>query len=66
VLSSHAAIAAIVAVLIRAERNSKNVTLWVIAGAFTMMGCAAAMLSEPDQVLRFFEQLVEQHPDTPL
>jgi hypothetical protein len=24
------------------------------------------MLSEPNQVVRFFEQLVEQHPDTPL
>ena len=60
-LFSDAAIAAIVA-----RRNSENVTLWDIAGAFTMMGCAAAIFSEPDQVVRFFEQLVEQHPDTPL
>src|SRR6266436_5694130 len=53
-----AAIAAIVA-----RRNSKNVTLWDIAGAFTMMGCAAAIFSEPDQVALFFEQPAEQHPD---
>jgi hypothetical protein len=33
--------------------------LWDIAGA-------AAIFSEPDQVVRLFEQLVEQHPDTPL
>jgi hypothetical protein len=31
-----------------------------------MMGCAAAIFSEPDQVVRFYEQLFEQHPDTPL
>ena len=60
-LFSDAAIAAIVARI-----NSENVTLWDIAGAFTMMGCAAAIFSEPDQVALFFEQPVEQHPDTPL
>jgi hypothetical protein len=64
-LFSDAAIAAIVARAIHARRNSENVTLWDIAGAFTMMGCAAAIFSKPDQVVRFFEQLVEQHPDIP-
>jgi hypothetical protein len=63
-LFSDAAIAAIVARAIHAPRNSENVTLWDIAGAFTMMGCATAIFSEPDQVVRLFEQLVEQH--TPL
>ena len=56
-----AAIAAIVARI-----NSENVTLWDIAGAFTMMGCAAAIFSEPDQVALLFEQPVEQHLDPPL
>jgi 4-amino-4-deoxy-L-arabinose transferase-like glycosyltransferase len=65
-LFSYAAIAYIVARAIRARRNSENVTLWDIAGAFTMMGCAAAIFSEPDQAAQFFEQPVEQHPDTPL
>ena len=60
-LFSDAAIAAIVARI-----NSENVTLWDIAGAFTMMGCAAAIFSEPDQAAQFFEQPVEQHPDTQL
>ena len=64
-LFSDAAIAAIVARAIHARRTSENVTLWDIAGAFTM-GCAAAIFSEPDQVVRLFEQLFEQHPDTPL
>ena len=65
-LFSHAAIAAIVAVSIHADSNSKNVTLWDIAGAFTLMGCAAAIFSEPDQVALLFEQLFEQHSNTPL
>ncbi len=65
-LFSDAAIAAIVARAIHARRNSQNVTLWDVAGAFTMMGCAAAIFSEPDQVVRLFEQLFEHHSDTPL
>jgi hypothetical protein len=65
-LFSDAATAAIVARAIHARRNSQNVTLWDVAGAFTMMGCAAAIFSEPDQVVRLFEQLFEHHPDTPL
>jgi hypothetical protein len=65
-LFSDAAIAAIVARAIHARRTSESVTLWDIAGAFALMGCAAAIFSEPDQVVGFFEQLFEQHPDTPL
>jgi len=64
-LFAEAAIAAIVARSIHVHRNSQNVTLWDIAGAFTMMGCAAAIFSEPDQAAQFFEQPVEQHPDKP-
>jgi hypothetical protein len=56
-LFSGAALAAIVAH--RNSENVENVTLWDIAGAFTMMGCAAAIFSEPDQVAQFFEQPVE-------
>ena len=65
-LFSDAAIAAILAQSIHVHRNSENVTLWDIAGAFTMMGCAAAIFSEPDQVALLFEQPVEQHLDPPL
>ena len=65
-LFSDAAIAAIVARSIHVHINSDNLTVWDIAGAYTMMGCAAAIFSKPDQVVRFFEQLVEQHPDIPL
>jgi hypothetical protein len=58
-LFSDAAIVAIVAS--RNSENVENVTLWDIAGAFTMMGCAAAIFSEPDQVAQFFGPPVEQH-----
>jgi hypothetical protein len=64
-LFSDAAIAAMVARNPRSQ-NSEDITLWDIAGALTMMGCAAAIFSEPDQVVRSFEQLVERHPHTPL
>jgi hypothetical protein len=64
-LFSYAATAGIVARAIHTRGNSENVTLRAIAGAFTMMGCAAAIFSGPDAV-RVFEQPVEQHPDKPL
>lgn len=48
--------AMIAALLARTDSETvtlENVTLWDIAGAFTMMGCAAAIFSEPDQVALF-------------
>ena len=59
-----AAIAALVARLIHIQENAANATLWDFAGAFTLMGCAAAILGEPDQAALFFEEQIEQHPDT--
>jgi len=50
---SYAATAAMLAAWIHTDRNSKNVTLWDIAGAFTLMGCTAAIFSEPGQVAPF-------------
>jgi hypothetical protein len=49
----------------RVRMNSENVTSWDIASAFAIMGCAAAIFGESDQVALFFEQPVEQHPYTP-
>ena len=62
---SYAAIVAMVAAWIHADRNSKNVALWDIAGGFTLMDCTAAIFSEPDHVALLFEQLFEGHSDTP-
>jgi hypothetical protein len=63
-LFAEAAIAAILACLIHARRDSEDATLWDIAGALTMMGCAATIFSEPDQIAGFCENLTEQHSDT--
>jgi hypothetical protein len=60
VLFAGAAIAVVVARSVHSDRDSGHVTLWDIAGAFTLMGCAAAIFSEPDQVAQFFEQLAER------
>jgi hypothetical protein len=64
-LFAEAAIAAIVAHAIHVPQNLENVTLWDIAGALTIMGCAAAIFGEPDQAAQFFEQPVKQLPDKP-
>jgi hypothetical protein len=65
-LFAEASIAAMAARSIHVHKNSEKVTLWDTAGAFTMMGCAAAIFSEPDQAALLFAQPVEQHPDPPL
>jgi hypothetical protein len=57
-LFTGAAIAALVACKIR-----RSVMLWDIAGAFTLMGCAAAIFGEPDQVALLFESSIGSHPD---
>lgn len=40
-----------------------KISLWDIAGAFTMIGCAAAIFGEPDQVALLFGQPAGQHSD---
>lgn len=55
-LFAEAAVAVLVARLIRSEENSNDVTWWDFAGAFTLMGCAAAIFGEPDQAALFFEE----------
>jgi hypothetical protein len=46
-----AGLAALLAWLIRAKRRSNSLTPWDVAGACALIGCAAAMLSEPENVL---------------
>ena len=48
------AVAALVALLAwayRARRRGDTITPWDIAGAFALIGCGAAMLSEPENVI---------------
>jgi hypothetical protein len=46
-----AAVAAAAAWWLCARRNGPTVTLWDIAGACALIGCAAAMLSDPATIL---------------
>ena len=52
-------------VLADVDGHSLRLVLWDIAGAFTMMGCAAAIFAEPDQVALLLEPSIEPHPDAP-
>ena len=49
--------AAILAALGWRQRKAKPsfVTYWDAAGALTLIGCAAAMMSEPENVMNLFE-----------
>jgi len=38
----------------KAARHSATVTLWDAAGAFMLIGCAAAMMTEPENLLQLF------------
>jgi hypothetical protein len=51
------AAAAILAALGWRQRNAKPafVTYWDVSGALTLIGCAAAMMSEPENVMQLFE-----------
>ena len=51
-----AAFAAIAARLIRGADSSDDITLWDLAGGFTLIGCAAAVFGEPDQAALFLTE----------
>jgi hypothetical protein len=44
-----AGFAVIAARLIHLPDNGESITLWDFAGGFALIGCAAAVFSEPDQ-----------------
>lgn len=46
-----AAAATVAAWWLGSRRHSNTVTLWDVAGACALIGCAAAMLSEPEVIL---------------
>ncbi|WP_245286253.1 hypothetical protein [Bradyrhizobium sp. WSM1417] len=51
-----AASTVIAARLIQRPDNANDITLWDLAGGFTLIGCAAAMLGEPDQAALFLTE----------
>jgi hypothetical protein len=58
-LLAEAAVAGIVAHLMHVPENAAEITLWDFAGAFTLIGCAAAVFGEPDQAALFLEEQAE-------
>lgn len=59
-----AVLAVLLAVSVKAARNLKDLTMWDIAGGLAITGCAASVLSEPDQVTLLFEHLFERRAET--
>ncbi|MBP0110049.1 MULTISPECIES: hypothetical protein [Bradyrhizobium] len=51
-----AAFAVIAARLIHLPDNAEDITLWDLAGGFTLIGCAAAVFGEPDQAALFLAE----------
>ena len=51
-----AAIAVLAAWLRHAPRQGVSVTLWDVAGALVLIGCAAAMLTQPEHLVEIFGQ----------
>lgn len=62
---SDAMITALLALAKSGTATVSKISLWDIAGAFTMIGCAAAIFGEPDQVALLFGQTPD-HIRTPL
>lgn len=55
-LFAEAAFVVIAARVIHVPDDADDITLWDLAGGFTLIGCAAAMFGEPDQAALFLDQ----------
>ena len=53
-----AALAALIAWASSPRRGEDTITAWDVAGAFALIGCGAAMLSEPENVLNLLGSAV--------
>ncbi|PIT05327.1 hypothetical protein TSA1_34745 [Bradyrhizobium nitroreducens] len=61
-LFAEAAFAVIAARLIHSPDSTDDITLWDLAGGFTLIGCAAAMFGEPDQAALFLTEQGSSRP----
>ncbi|AND89121.1 MULTISPECIES: hypothetical protein [Bradyrhizobium] len=57
-----AAFAVIAARLVQGPDKADDITLWDLAGGFTLIGCAAAMFAEPDQAALFLTEQGDPRP----
>jgi fructose-1,6-bisphosphatase/inositol monophosphatase family enzyme len=58
-----AALAAIMALSIRAGKKTESLNLWDVAGGLVITGCAASVMGEPEQAALLFEHLFERRSD---
>ena len=57
-----AAFAVVAARLIHVPDDADAITLWDLAGGFTLIGCAAAVFGEPDQAALFLTEQGDPRP----
>ncbi|SFH96836.1 hypothetical protein [Bradyrhizobium sp. cf659] len=62
VLFAEAVFAVIAARLLHVPGHAEGITLWDLAGGFTLIGCAAAMFGEPDQAALFLMEQGDPRP----
>jgi hypothetical protein len=55
-----ALLVATIAWLVRSRRNSRNLSLWDVAGAFVIIGISASVLADPEHAVELFEHLFER------
>jgi hypothetical protein len=62
-LLAEAVVTGIVAHVMHVPEKAADIILWDLAGAFTLIGCAAAVFGEPDQAALFLEEQAELRSD---
>jgi hypothetical protein len=63
-LFAEAAVTGVVAYAMHVPENAADITLWDFAGAFTLIGCAAAVFGEPDQAALFLGEQMDLRSDS--
>jgi len=54
-----ASLAAAIAWFVGSRHNSRNLSLWDVAGGFAITGIAASVLADPEHAVELFEHLFE-------
>jgi hypothetical protein len=52
-----ALLVATIAWCVRSRHNSRNLSLWDVAGAFVIIGISASVLADPEHAVELFEHL---------
>ena len=55
-----ALLVATIAWFLKSRHNSRNLSLWDVAGAFVIVGISASVLADPEHAVELFEHLFER------